>query len=134
MIEREYFEILQQAVLAAVSECDQPNLPIAFIDVPFIVPDDQKYLEVVIIPNESIETWGEEKICQGLFRLILHWPKNGSGAYPPLDVLGSITRFFTKDRPLQNVRIYETATFAGVLDGGADALYPANMRYRSIRT
>ncbi len=134
MIEREMFETLQKATLVAVSESSIPDLPIAFAGVPFDVPDNQRYLEVVIIPNESIEYWGEEKIYRGLFRLILHWEKRGTGAYPPLEVLGSITRYFTKDRPLQNLRIYETATFAGVLDGGADALYPANMRYQSIRT
>lgn len=133
MIERALFETLQKATMIAVSESLIPDLPIAFIDVPFTVPNNQRYLEVVIIPNDSTEFWGEEKIYRGLFRLILHWGKNGTGAYSPLEVLGSIADYFSKDRPLQNLRIYETATFAGVLDGGADSLYPANMRYQSSR-
>lgn len=132
MNERDIIETLQKALMAAMFESVMPDLPVKYFGRNWEIPNDQKWIEPLVIPGETVETWGAEKTYRGLFRLILHWPKDDAGVYEPLAILGSVAGYFTKDRPLQNLRIYETATLAGMIDGGAEALYPANMRYHSF--
>ena len=135
MNDLDVFRTLQKAVMAAVAASIMPELPVAYLGRDFTPPDDQKFLEVVIIDNNPIgQFWGEERNYMGLMRLILHWPKNDAGVYPPMEVLQSIGGYFTKDRPLQNLRIYETPTIAAPLDGTGQMLYPASMRYQSFYT
>jgi len=57
---------LQQAVTAAVAASDDPNLPIKYLllgnqgDGEWVVPIDQKYLELVWVPNNADDFWGDE--------------------------------------------------------------------------
>lgn len=126
--------ILQTAAIAAVAASGTPLLPIAGVDRIFTPPDDQKYLELVWIPNNNGgDYWGDEKNYRGLFRLVLHWPKDDLGAYPPMNALASILSYFTKGNDLQNVQIYEKPDIGStiVLDG--ERLYPATIRYQCFR-
>lgn len=126
-------EVLQKATTAAVTGSDMPTLPIKFIGRSFIVPDDQKWLEVVFLPNNRAGYWGNEKDYRGTYRLLLHWPNNNEGAYEPMRVLASIARFFSKDTPLSGVTISDNPDTTGVIENGAENLFPVSIRYQSFR-
>lgn len=135
MDEAEILAALQQAVTAAVAASDDAALPVSYIDMPFAVPNDQKWLEIVWIPNNRIgDFWGDSKNHQGLLRLILHWPKSGEAAYEPLNLLGSIGVYFHNGRLLSGVQIYERPDYTGTVDGEDDMLYPISIRYQSYRS
>lgn len=127
-------KILQDAVKDAVTQSGTPKLPIKFLDVTFTPPKDEKYLEIVWIPVNNEDYWGDEKNYQGIIRLILHWPKNSTGTYAPLKVIESIEAFFTKGKLLQGVQIYAKSGFTGALDNGTELLYPVSLRYLKYRS
>ncbi len=130
----EILETLQQAAIVAVGESDMPELSIKFVGITFTPPDDQRYLELVFIPvNRNDDFWGDEKNYQGIFRMVLHWPNDGAGAYPPMNVLRSIAGYFTKDLALPKVQIRAKPDLTGVLEEGAELLLPASIRYQSFR-
>ena len=134
MKDGEILKVLQRGVMAAVtaSPLITSEFPIKFIGRSFTVPDDQKWLELVFLPNNRKDFWGDEKNYQGAFRVILHWPNDDEGAYGPLAVLGSIAAYFSKGLFLQNVQICETPDLTGVLEQGSETLYPATIRYQSF--
>lgn len=127
--------VLQQAVRDhAVPQSIAPTLPVKYIDITFTVPNTQKYLELVHIPNNrNGDFWGVEKNHRGLFRMILHWPKNGTGPYTPIETIESIAGYFKTNRLLDGVQIYEAPDFTGSLDMGQELLYPMGLRYQSYR-
>lgn len=130
MIEREILQALQGAVTAAVAASTLPALPIAYVDITFTPPSDQKYLEIVFLPNNQMNGfWGNSKNYMGAMRLILHWRNDGSGPYTPMNTLASICAYFTKDRFLSAVKIADEPDFTGSIAGQGDLLYPATVRY-----
>lgn len=134
MVEAEILSSLQRATTAAVADSDNPNLPVAYVDVAFDKPNDQKWLEVVHIPNNRTDDFlGEEKNYQGLFRLILHWPNTGDGPYEPLQLLGSISQYFHKGMLIDGVQITQPGDYTGALREGDEVLYPLSLRYLSYR-
>lgn len=134
MYDQQILEALQKATTAAVEASTTPDMPVKYIGRTFTPPDDQKYVEVVFIPNNrNNDHWGNEKNYQGLFRLVLHWPADEQGAYPPMRALASICAPFSKDMRLQNVVISANPDFGGPLEQGAELLYPASMRYQCFR-
>lgn len=135
MKEAEILTALQQGVTAAVAASISPALPVSYIGVNFTNPEDGKWLEIVWIPNNRMnDFWGDEKNYQGLLRLVLHWPNTGGGAYPPLQLLASISSYFYKGRNLTGVQIYETPDLSGSpIADGDEMLYPASLRYQSFR-
>lgn len=131
----EIFETLQTAVKAAVAASTTPNMGVKFMGRTVAPPKDQKYLEVVLIPNNREgDFWGEEKNYQGIMRLILHWPVDDQGVYTPLNVVKSIASYFFNGQLLSGVQIYAKPNLMGVLEGeGGESLYPVSIRYRSYR-
>ncbi len=136
MSEKEILQSLQVAVRDyAVPLSITPTLPVKYVGRTITVPNDQKYLELIWIPNNrNNDYWGGEKNYQGLFRMVLHWPNNNLGAYSPIDVIESIGSYFTKNRFLQGVKITETPDFRGPLEMGHETLYPSQLRYQSYRS
>lgn len=134
MKDEEILRALQTGTIAAVAASTMPELPIKAVGRTFTVPDDQKYLELVFIPNNrGGDFWGNEKNYQGLFRLVLHWPNDDQGIYGPMGVLASIAGYFTKGLRLQKVQIYETPNLTGILEEGSEMLLPASIRYQSYQ-
>lgn len=133
MIDDEILEILQDAAGDAVATSIFTNLPIKYIGRTWVVPDDQKWLELVFIPNNENAAWGDETNYRGMFRLILHWPNNDAGALTPLGVLRSIADYFSKDRWLQKVKISDTPKLTGVLEEGSEMMFPASIRYQCFQ-
>lgn len=134
MKDGEILKVLQRGVMAAVtaSQLVTSDFPIKFVGRSFAPPDDQKWLEMVFLPNNRSDFLGDEKNYAGAIRLILHWPNDDEGAYGPLAVLASIAAYFSKGLFLQNVQICETPDLTGVLEGGSETLYPATIRYNSF--
>lgn len=136
MIDRQILQILQGITVEAVAASSTPDLPISYVGVnnENIPPQDQKYLEIVHIPNNPADRyWGEDdkQVYQGLMRLILHWPKNGAGAYTPMDALASISDYFQKDKKYgDHIQIYEKPKFLGTIAEQSEMLYPTSIRYR----
>ena len=135
MKDGDILKVLQRAVMAAIeaSPLVTSEFPVKYVGRSFEVPDNQKWLELIVIPNNRSDHWGDEKNYAGVFRIILHWPNDDQGSYEPINVLGSITSYFTKGLFLQNVQIYETPNLTGVLEQGNETLYPASIRYQSFR-
>lgn len=134
MKDGEILKVLQRAVMASItaSPLVTSEFPIKFVGRAFNIPNDQKWLELVFLPNNRSDFLGDEKNYQGAFRLILHWPNDDEGAYGPLTLLASISAYFTKGLFLQNVQICETPDLTGVLEQGTETLYPATIRYQSF--
>ena len=127
-------ETLQKATTEAVAASIAPKLPIKYIGRTFEVPGDQKWLEVVFIPNNRTGAyWNDEKDYRGLFRLILHWKNDDAGAYEPMRVLASVCSWFSKDRLLSGVQISDNPDASGVIENGSENLFPATIRYQSFR-
>lgn len=125
---------LQGGVTAAVAASTTPVLPISYVGVNFNTPNDQKWLEIVWLPNNIQEGFsGNEKNHRGILRLLLHWPNDGAGAYRPLAVIESIGAYFTNGLLLSNVQIYSKSDLTGVLQDGDDVIYPLSIRYQSYR-
>lgn len=133
MYDIEILKVLQTAALDAVAASTMPALPVKPYGRTWVVPNDQKWLELVFIPNNREDYWGDEKNYTGMFRLILHWPNDDAGVYAPGAVITSIASYFAKDRPLQNVRIYDNPNSMGVLEEGSELLFPISIRYQCFR-
>lgn len=128
---------LQTATLAAVAASVLPALPVKMLGRTFDIPDDQKYLEVVFIPNnQSDRYWGEEQLYQGTFRLVLHWKNDDKGVYEPMNVARSVASYFTKTNALRTggfgVNITQVPKLTGVIEAGHESLFPVSMSYRSF--
>jgi len=106
---------------------------ISFPQSRFTKPNDNKYLEVIFIPNNPPDTnWSNEQLFQGLFRLILHWPKDGSGPYTPMDNIRKIAAHFVKGAYYEKFSIYQEPKINSTLDEEHEVLYPATIFYRSF--
>ena len=130
----EIFDALSTAVAAAVAASIVPNLPVKYPSLTFTPPNDQKYLEAVFIPNNrENDFWATGKNYQGMFRLVLHWPADGTGAMPPMQTLASICARFYHGQMIGPVQITTEPNLTGVLEEGTEILYPASIRYTSFR-
>lgn len=125
----------QEGVTAAVAQSDAPDLPVRYLLLNFTTPNDQKWLDIVWIPNNDTGAFlGDEVNHRGLFRLILHWPNTGTGIYEPVELLASITRYFTSGLLLQEVQIVGKPTPTGSpIEDGDKILFPVTISYQSYR-
>lgn len=125
---------LQKGVTAAVAQSDNPALPVKYLLKGFTVPQDQKWLEIIWIPNNrSGDFLGAEKNHRGILRLVLHWPNTSGAVYEPIALFASITRYFSKGKLLSGVQIYATADPAGLIEEGDETLFPVAIYYQSFR-
>lgn len=138
--EPEIISALQQGVTAAVAASTMPALPVKYLLVgstggaAFTPPADQKWLEIVWLPNNQRGDFrGNEKNHRGILRLVLHWPNDGGGAYAPTGVLASICGYFTNGRMLQGVQIYGSGDPTGIIEQGSEVLLPVSILYQSYR-
>lgn len=129
--ETEVLQALQTAVIAAVAASSMPALPIKAIGRTLSPPNDQKYLEIVHIPNNPTdEFWNEERNFRGFLRLILHWPADDAGAYPATTVRDSVASYFTKDRVAGPIKFYDHPSSMQAIGAGQEQLFPLTVPYR----
>lgn len=125
---------LQQAVTAAVAASTAPLVPVSYVGVNFAIPNDQKWFEVIWLPNNIQAAFnGNEKNHRGILRILLHWPNDGAGAYTPLGIIESVGDYFTNGKLLSDVQIYGKGDITGVIQDGDDSIYPLSVRYQSYR-
>lgn len=108
-------------------------------------PDDGKYFEIVLIQQNSLlavprnwagtaPTWGNEQIYSGIVRVILHWPIDGRGIYPPNEVLADLKSKFPKGRVIYygeaRLTIYDNPSITDVIEAGTENLYPLTVPYQ----
>jgi hypothetical protein len=137
MIDRQILQLLQTSAIAAVAASTLPTLPIKAMGRTFTIPNDQKYLELVHIPNNRQgDFWDNSKVYRGIFRLLLHWPIDDVGDYPPMNLLQSIAAPLDKDAILVDgsisVKIYENPDFSGVVEAGTDRIFGVSIWYQSF--
>ena len=72
------------------------------VNINFDPPVDEKWWEVVFIPNNvENEFWADSwKTYKGIFRLVLHWPQKNQGGYKPLEEVERVAEGFQKDLAL----------------------------------
>lgn len=134
--ERFVLEALQKGVIAAIAASSNTDLPVKMAGRVLETPSEDKWLEVVQIPNNSENNWGNEKLYQGMLRLVLHWPTDDRGAYDPMDLLFEIGGYFTKGRKLSDTQSNVEVTvsmepdFMGIIEEGSEVLFPASLEYR----
>lgn len=135
MNEEDIIRALQQSVIAAVQQSDQPTLPVAYLETKFTKPSAAPWLEIIWLPNNVAgDLWDSTgKTFRGILRLVLHTPVNQSGVYRPLALLGSIIRFYVKGLDLSGIQVYELPDLSGVIREGDETLYPVSIRYTSYR-
>ena len=134
MSEAAILRTLQQAVTAAVLVSTAPTLPVSYVGVNFNIPNDQKWFEIIWLPNNIQAGFsGNEKNHRGILRILLHWPNDGAGAYAPLNIIESVGNFFTNGKLLSDVQIYGKGDITGVIQDGDDTVYPLSVRYQSYR-
>ena len=138
MEEQQILEALQKGAIAAVEASTMPTLPIKAVGRTFVIPDDQKYLELIRIPNNiTNEFWGDGKTYRGIFRLILHWKLDDQGAYPAITLLQSIVSFFAKGNSFVkgdiSVKILENPDYLGEIEAIPEMIYPVSIRYQCFR-
>ncbi len=138
MIEKEILEALQKATTAAVAASAMPTLPVKYKGRIQAVPSDDKWLEVVHIPNNiNGEFWNTGKTYRGLYRLLLHWPVKDKGVYVPMSVIASIAYYFPIGAVFSSgtvqVKIYQEPDLTGVIEAAPEQLFPVTIRYESFQ-
>lgn len=134
-VERDILEALQAAAVEAVAASALSTLPIKFLLRTFPIPNDQKYLEIVHLPNNITgQYWGVEKTYRGTFRLLLHWQNNDEGAYSPIDLINKIGSFFAKGKSLPAgpffVKITDIPDMSSPLEAGNESIFVLSIRYQ----
>lgn len=135
-MERYILEALQKAVARAVAASSLDTLPVKYVGIGQDPEGDDKWLEVIYIPNNRQgEFWSEGKTYRGVLRLILHWPLNSEGVYEPIDLIKSIADYFEKGSKLQDpaenvtLTITEEPNVMDVIETAPNILIPASIRY-----
>lgn len=132
--EADILDALQGGVIAAVAQSDDPDLPVKYLLTSFTQPADDKWLELVWLPNNERGAFrGDEMNHRGILRLILHWPNESGDVYEPVNLMASITRYFTNGLLLSGVQVYSKPIPTGMVENGADVLFPVSIYYQSYR-
>lgn len=144
MIETDVLTALQTAGIAAIASlatAPAKPLPIQAINrtfTPTTDAPDGKYFEFVQIVNNPIgQYWDDTQLYQGVFRIILHWPIDETGAYAPTLLRDQLANFFPKGKLFVSgqagVRIYENPVASGSIVSGSELFFPLGLMYRCFK-
>lgn len=139
MIEAKITDVLFTQVSAAVAASSLPNLPVKFPGRMFILPNDNKYLEVFTIKaNPTGEYYGNERTYQGILRGLLHWPLDDAGAIPVLTYLDELGGLLPKGSrwAVDNywLTLYDVPDVGSETEDRGDRFFPVSWRYRCFYT
>lgn len=148
MIEMDILKALQTKAIAAYAQSPLVSAPytwpasgearIKAVGITFEPPTDGRWLEFVnITNNRGGDYWGDGRVYQGNFRIILHWMPDQQGAYVPGRILDNIAGQFTKHQRLAygeaTVEIYDVPQASGVIESGSELLFPVALPYRCYK-
>lgn len=135
MSERFIIEALQKAVTTAVGILPA-SLPVKYINVDFTIPTDDKWWEIVYIPNNyENEFWSEGKTHRGILRLILHWSQNSEGIYNPMLEAERVGAYFYKGKKISDVgnnvlvKLTNKPNIASIFEQSPNLLIALTVRY-----
>lgn len=101
----------------------------------FTPPNDQKYLEIIRLPNDLARTWGPEKMFRGIVRVGLHWPLDDLGEFPALQVCEQIAEAIPKGFVMEygaaRLIISDVPNIGQPLDSGQETIFPVSFTYHS---
>lgn len=109
-------------------------LPIAWPNVPFTAPDDQRYLRAYVLPGqpEGIDLSGRHIRRGGVLQLSVCWPV-GAGVTAPRDVAGAIAERFAPGTIIERgglrIRISRPPRIAGELIEDVVMQTPISIEY-----
>lgn len=136
MIESTIIKLLQQRVTTAVDG----KIPVKYLGMNMKKPSNDKYWEVVYIPNNvENEFWGAGKTYRGMMRLLLHWPQNNKGIYEPTRELERVAGYFEKGIELQDsttntkVILTDNPDMGGVYEEEGYLLLVLTIRYQCFK-
>lgn len=135
MIEDDITRALQQAAIAARNVVSNSiDHPIQGLGIT-LDPKPTKFIELVQIRNnDNGRYWGDERLYQGTFRLLFHWPNDSQGDYAPIAFVQSVAAYFTKAKRLvsgnASVEIYEEPNLSDPIENGQERLFPLSLSYR----
>lgn len=132
MIESDLIRILQRSVTEAVGT----SIPVKYIGVNFKKPSNDKYWEVVYIPNNiNNEFWGGGKTYRGIMRLILHWPQNNKGVYGATEEAERVAGYYEKGKQMfttdgmKKITITDNPNLGGIYEDESSLLLPLTIPY-----
>jgi len=136
MSDRLVLQALQTNLIDVVANSSNPTLPVKMVG--RTIPSADEWLEVLFIPNNMIgRYWGKEKVFKGIFRLVLHRLNVDAGAYSGMDLMEEFAIGFDKGTTLLNgslpLKIVNNPEVTGVLENGAEVLFPLSIRYQSFK-
>jgi hypothetical protein len=137
MIEQPILQALQQAIVAAVAASSIPTMIVKPLGITG-PGTGTAFIEIFNIPNNRQgDYWDDSRVYQGTFRILLHWPNDGKGAYPPSRYRDELAGYFPKGRTItvssSLLKIYGYPDASSVLEAGQELVYPLSLLYRCFR-
>ena len=136
MIETDILKTLQRSVTSAVGT----SIPVKYIGVNFKKPSNDKFWEIVYIPNNvKDEFWSGGKTYRGILRLILHWPQNNKGVYEAMNEAKRVAEYYTKDIELflsdeiTKIQITNEPDLTNVIEDEGSLLLPLTITYSCFK-
>lgn len=134
LIESQISTVLFEKFTAAINNALPTKWPLRT----FNIPSDGKWFEVLQIRNNPSDRYfGDEKIYQGIARILLHWPSDDSGALAPVRALETVAALIPKGQisfPPVRVTLTETPDITDAVEDGADNIFALTMRYQCFYT
>jgi len=104
----------------------------------FTPPQNQRYIELVFLSEDGVDSWGGEKMFAGIIRAIVHWSNDDAGIIPPMTLCEQIASVFPKGTVLESgeasLAVITVPVTLDPLEDGQESLYPVTFRYRSAVT
>jgi hypothetical protein len=127
---------LQTAAIADIQTADN-TLPIKSVGLNFEIPDNQRYVEFVHIPNDNDNAgWREQKIFAGLFRLVFFKGNDGQAPYGLINLAEQISAAFPKSRTLPagdlQVRIVRKPSYSGISEMENKLMLSITLQYSAF--
>lgn len=135
-MDRYVLEALQKKAITAVGV----SVPLKCVGIAFQPPVSGRWWEVLWIPNNPTgETWDSAQTYRGMFRLVLHTPIDGKGAYSILDEVNRIAANFSKGTKLTDsgnnviVLLVDNPEFIGLFETTPESEAFLSIRYTCFK-
>lgn len=130
-IEKALFEHVLALILA-------PSLPIQFPNLTFPQPDNGRWLEIVHLPNDVLDTlWDTENpgVHRGLLRILVHYSSD-IGTVVVANIIDRICAHFAKGTTLESdgvrVRVTSQPSNASWVRTKDETFMPVTVSYQTI--
>lgn len=138
MIENDISQALYRIVDAAVALASDPALPVQFPMRNFDPPKDGRYVEVVQIRNNADGMFlGNERMYQGILRLLVHWSVDDTGSRGVTEYADKLASLIPKNTigeyGKSQVQLYSEWVAGSIIVEDGKAYLPIGARYRDFQ-